>query len=51
MSSFIQGTGYDLKHLSDNYPWSELGTATVVDVSPLPPPLSLPQPTPPPAPL
>ncbi|KAI9873469.1 MAG: hypothetical protein M1830_000374 [Pleopsidium flavum] len=32
MSSFTTGTGYDLKHLVDNYPWASIGNGTVVDV-------------------
>lgn len=33
MVSFVKGTGYDLKHLVNNFPWDTLGSGTVVDVS------------------
>ena len=33
MASFVKGTGYDLKHLVNNFPWYVLGNGTVVDVS------------------
>ena len=32
MKVYTEGTGYDLKHLVDNYPWSSIGEGTVVDV-------------------
>ncbi|MCJ1261773.1 hypothetical protein MMC22_001641 [Lobaria immixta] len=32
MDSYTKGTGYDLKHLIENYPWESIGTGTVVDV-------------------
>ena len=33
MGAFIAGTGYDLKHLLNNYPWASVGEGTIVDVS------------------
>lgn len=33
MDSYTKGTGYDLKHIIDNYPWETFGNGTVVDVS------------------
>ncbi|KAK0609535.1 S-adenosyl-L-methionine-dependent methyltransferase [Bombardia bombarda] len=32
MRSFTEGTGFELSHVADNFPWGELGNATVVDV-------------------
>lgn len=34
MKAFTEGTGFDLKHVVDGYPWESLGNGTVVDVSP-----------------
>lgn len=33
MKAFTTGKTFDLRFLSDNYPWASLGQATVVDVS------------------
>ncbi|RYO89405.1 hypothetical protein DL766_010432 [Monosporascus sp. MC13-8B] len=32
MRSFTEGTGFELSHIVDNFPWGELGNGTVVDV-------------------
>lgn len=32
MNSYVQGAGYDLAHIVDNWSWDELGSGTVVDV-------------------
>ncbi|KAI9163946.1 Grayanic acid biosynthesis cluster O-methyltransferase [Paramyrothecium foliicola] len=32
MKSFTQGTGFELHHITDTFPWGELGEGTVVDV-------------------
>ncbi|KAI0381216.1 S-adenosyl-L-methionine-dependent methyltransferase [Hypomontagnella monticulosa] len=32
MRSFTEGTGFELSHVVDNFPWGDLGTGTVVDV-------------------
>ncbi|GAB1315686.1 6-hydroxytryprostatin B O-methyltransferase [Madurella fahalii] len=32
MRSFTEGTGFELSHVADNFPWGELGNGTVVDV-------------------
>lgn len=32
MSSLTGGEGYEIEHLVDNYPWEDLGDATIVDV-------------------
>jgi hypothetical protein len=32
MRSFTEGTGFELSHVVDNFPWGELGNGTVVDV-------------------
>ena len=33
MSSLTGGEGYEVDYLVDNYPWADLGKATIVDVS------------------
>lgn len=33
MRSFTEGTGFELSHVVDNFPWGDLGKGTVVDVS------------------
>jgi hypothetical protein len=33
MRSLTEGEGYEVEYIVDNYPWAELGEATVVDVS------------------
>lgn len=33
MASYEKGTGYDLKHLVDNFDWAGVGNGMVVDVS------------------
>jgi hypothetical protein len=33
MSSIAGGEGFEVSHFVENYPWGELGEATVVDVS------------------
>ncbi|KAK4041920.1 S-adenosyl-L-methionine-dependent methyltransferase [Parachaetomium inaequale] len=32
MRSFTEGTGFELSHVADNFPWGELRNGTVVDV-------------------
>ncbi|KAI1380433.1 S-adenosyl-L-methionine-dependent methyltransferase [Hypoxylon crocopeplum] len=32
MQSFTEGTGFELEHVVDNFPWGEIGKGTVVDV-------------------
>lgn len=32
MASLTGGEGYEVSHIVDNYPWADLGKATVVDV-------------------
>ncbi len=32
MSGFAKGRGHSLDHLTDSYPWAELGSGTVVDL-------------------
>lgn len=32
MRSFTEGTGFELHHIVDNYPWGNLENGTVVDV-------------------
>ncbi|KAI2642063.1 S-adenosyl-L-methionine-dependent methyltransferase [Xylaria nigripes] len=32
MRSFTEGTGFELSHVADNFPWGDLKTGTVVDV-------------------
>ena len=32
MKFYTEGTGYDLQHLVNGYPWSSIGSGTVVDV-------------------
>lgn len=32
MRSFTEGTGFELSHIADNFPWETLGDGTVVDV-------------------
>ncbi|KAK0631026.1 O-methyltransferase-domain-containing protein [Bombardia bombarda] len=32
MRSFTQGPAFDLRHVTDNYPWGSIGAGTVVDV-------------------
>lgn len=32
MDSYSEGTGYDLQHPVDDYPWEIVGNGTVVDV-------------------
>lgn len=34
MRSFTEGTGFELSHIVDNFPWGEIGSGTVVDVRP-----------------
>jgi hypothetical protein len=33
MRSFTEGTGFELSHIADGFPWATLGKGTVVDVS------------------
>jgi len=34
MESYTKGPGFSMSHVTDGFPWKEIGSGTVVDVSP-----------------
>ncbi len=34
MRAFTEGTGFELSHIVNNFPWGDLKEGTIVDVSP-----------------